>query len=177
MNIIILGALLIKPKSIENGKRVDGKIKKMNMKKMIFGVIFILMPFFLKAQDVTTNQDIIAMKTSKISDDMVISKIISSKCDFDLTVQGIISLKNMKISDKILKIMFTASPPIETINNDDIISLSNAKISREIINQKIMATPHDFDVSPEGLIKLKTAKVNASIIKTMMVSPKQDKRK
>jgi hypothetical protein len=40
-----------------------------------------------------------------------------------------------------------------------------------------MSTPHDFDVSPDGLIKLKTAKVNPSIVKTMMVNPKQDKRK
>ena len=73
--------------------------------------------------------------------------------------------------------MFTSSPPIVTIYNEDVVSLTNAKISKDIINQTIMSTPHDFDVSPDGLIKLKTAKVNPSIVKTMMVNPKQDKRK
>lgn len=123
------------------------------------------------AQESIANKDIIMMKTSKMSDDIILTKITSSTCDFDLSTSGILELKNAKITDKIVREMLKASPPQEAMTNDDVTNMYQAKISVPVILAKIDATEHDFDVSPEGLIKLTTAKIPKSIVKKMMDAP------
>lgn len=141
------------------------------MKKII--LLFLCTAFIAHvfAQESITNKDIIMMKTSKMSDDIVITKITSSTCDFDLTTSGILELKNAKITDKVVKEMLTASPTEEVMTNDDVINMYQSKISIPIILAKIDVTAHDFDVSPDGLIKLRTAKVPKNIVKKMMEAP------
>jgi hypothetical protein len=119
-----------------------------------------------------SNKDVIAMNTANISDEIMMTKISSSKCDFDLSAKGLIALKSAKISESIINTMFVASPPTETMKNEDVISLTGAKISRDIIEKKIASTPHDFDISADGLIKLTDSKVNKNIVKIMMANPR-----
>jgi len=123
------------------------------------------------AQEPITNRDIIMMKASKMSDDIILAKIAASTCDFDLTTSGILELKNAKITDKVVKEMLTASPPKEVMTNDDVINMVQAKLTSSVIMAKIEVTEHGFDVSPDGLIKLTTAKIPKSIVKKMMDAP------
>ncbi|MDO5665008.1 MAG: hypothetical protein Q4G63_07105 [Bacteroidia bacterium] len=141
------------------------------MKKII--LLFLLTVFITAgfAQDLITNKDIVMMKTSKMSDDIILAKISSSTCDFDLSTSGILELKNAKVPDKIVREMLNASPPKEVMTNDDVTNMHQAKISTPIILAKIDVTEHNFDVSPEGLIKLTTAKVPKNIVKKMMDVP------
>jgi hypothetical protein len=125
------------------------------------------------AQDILDNQGIISLLGSRMSQDIVITKISSSKCKFDLSVDGLLELKNGRVPDKIVKAMFTASPPTEIMNNEDVIKLSNSKIGSGIVKEKLMRTPHKFDVSSEALVRLKEAKVADAVIKDMILSPYQ----
>ena len=141
------------------------------MKKIILTIICTTFIVAIFAQNAITNKDIIMMKTSKMSDDIVLTKIKSSGCDFDLSTAGILELKNAKISDKVVKEMLTASPPEEVMTNEDVVKLHQAKISSAIILAKMDVTKHDFDVSPDGLIKLTTAKIPKNIVKKMIDEP------
>ena len=137
----------------------------------IITLLLLSLPTF--AQDILDNQGIISLLGSRMSQDIVITKISSSKCKFDLSVDGLVELKNGRVPDKIVKAMFTASPPTEIMDNEDVIKLSNSKIGNAIVKEKLMRTPHKFDVSSEALVRLKTAKVPDAIIKDMILSPNQ----
>lgn len=141
------------------------------MKKIILLSIAFFTITVSFAQRAITNKDIILMKTGKMTDDVILAKINSSKCNFDLTTAGLTDLKNAKISDNVVKQMFQASPPKETITNDDILAMCQSSISTAIIKTKMDFTNHNFDVSPEALIKLTTAKVPKDIIKEMIANP------
>ena len=137
----------------------------------IITFLFFSLPTF--AQDILDNEGIINLLRSKISQDIVITKISSSKCKFDLSVDGLVELKNGRVPDKVVKAMFTASPPTEIMTNEDVIKLSNSRIGSSIFKEKLMRTPHKFDVSSEALVRLKEAKVADSVIKDMILSPNQ----
>lgn len=83
-----------------------------------------------------TNKDIISMRMAKISDNIIITKIVTGRCNFDLTAAGIIGLYNSKVSVKVIKAMFTASPPTDNIGNDDVINLTNSKVPQDVIRFK-----------------------------------------
>ncbi len=125
------------------------------------------------AQDALSNKEIVNLQASKISQDIILAKIGSAKCQFDLTAHGLIELRAGKISDKVVKAMFVASPPTETMTNDDVIKLSDSDVSTTILKEKISKTAHKFDVESNDLIKLKTAKVSDSIVKEMILNPTQ----
>jgi len=127
------------------------------------------------SQEAMSNKDIISMHTAKISDDIVITKIVTAKCSFDLTASGIIALNISKVSAKIIKAMFAASPPTDNIGNEDVLNMTNSKVPEDVIRFKILSSPHNFDITPDGLIKLKAGKVSKNVMKDMLANPVQTK--
>lgn len=134
-------------------------------------LLVLMSSFSLIAQEQMSNKDIIAMQSVKISQDIILAKISSTKCQFDLTVPGLITLKNGKVLDKIISAMFTASPPTEIMTNQDAMMLYESDLSNFLLKEKIKRTSHKFDIDSESLIKLKNAKVSDWFIKTMILSP------
>jgi hypothetical protein len=142
-------------------------------KTALFSILCVLVPAITYAQEALSNKEIINLQASKISQDIILAKISSTKCQFDLTAQGLMDLKAGKLSDKVVKAMFVASPPVETMTNEDVIKLSDSDVSSTILKEKISKTAHKFDVGSEALIKLKTAKVSDAIVKEMILNPTQ----
>jgi hypothetical protein len=142
-------------------------------KTALFFTLCVLASASTYAQEALSNKEIINLQASKVSQDIILAKISSTKCQFDLTAQGLMDLKAGKISDKVVKAMFVASPPTENMTNDDVIKLSDSDVSTTILKEKISKTAHKFDVGSEALIKLKTAKVSDSIVKEMILNPTQ----
>ena len=144
--------------------------------QIIIGIATALLLFtfqFSYSQDVLQNKDIVSLQDSKMSQDIIQTKIAASKCQFNLTADGLAELKAGRVSDRIVKAMLAASPSTEIITNEDVIKMSTSAISRDIMKEKIKLTAHKFDTSSEGLIKLKTAKVPDPIIKEMLTNPSQ----
>lgn len=141
------------------------------MRKSLLCFILLIAIAVTNAQESITNNDVIAMKTSKVSEDLIISKINTGNCNFDLSPQGLAGLKIAKLSDKTIKLMITTSAEKPMLINDDIVAMRTAKISDDIVKHLIINSPHDFDVSTDGLIKLNTAKISKSVLKDMMNNP------
>src|SRR2546429_3777390 len=70
----------------------------------------------LTAQEVLTNDSLVALKKAGLSDSIIISKIKSSQTKFDVSTQGLIGLKNAGLSDQVIEAVVnarsgTAAPP------------------------------------------------------------------
>jgi hypothetical protein len=62
----------------------------------------------LTAQEVLTNDSLIALKKAGLSDSIIISKIKSSQTKFDASTQGLIGLKKAGISDQVIEAVVNA---------------------------------------------------------------------
>ena len=63
---------------------------------------------FLNAQsakDTVTNQTIIKMTKSKLGDKVILSKVKSSPCKFDISADALIKLKEQNVSDTVVNLM------------------------------------------------------------------------
>ena len=123
------------------------------------------------AQEVLTNKEITNLQTAKVSQDILLAKISSSKCKFDLSPQGIIELDLAKVTDRVIKAMFVASPSKSLLHNADVIRIAQSDVSTSVLREAIKIFPHSFDVSPEALINLKNQKVSDSVVKDMIINP------
>lgn len=142
--------------------------KKPNL-SLITGLFVVLIAFSSVAQDVLTNQSIIALCEAKVAKSVILQKINSSKSNFDTSTSGLVLLKTAKVPDVITENMLAVTPSRETIANEDIIRLNEAKVHKNVILKKIRTSNNKFDLSTEGLIRLTSAKVPDVIVKSMMV--------
>ncbi len=71
----------------------------------------------LAAQDVLTNDAVIAMKKAGLSDSVIIAKIRASQTKFDVNTQALISLKGAGLSDQIIEAMVTHPGPAGSVRS------------------------------------------------------------
>lgn len=142
--------------------------KRQNL-PLIIGFFALLISFTSNAQDVLTNQSIIALCEAKVAKGVILQKINSSKSNFDVSTSGLVLLKTAKVPDAITETMLSVTSSRETIVNEDIIRLTEAKVAKNVILKKIRTSSNRFDLSTEGLIRLTSAKVPDVIVKSMMV--------
>ena len=135
--------------------------------------------------EVLTNEAVIQMVTGKLSKDLIIGKIGSTKSGFDLSSEGIIALSTNKVDPKIVTTMIdaaqnsirrgTAAPSLkgldEVLTNDIIVRMVTTKVPRQLILTKIQISRSAYDISATGLVALNTAKVPEEVIKAMMAPP------
>lgn len=62
----------------------------------------------LTAQEVLTNDSLVALKKAGLSDSVIISKIRSSQTKFDTSTKGLIGLKNAGFSDQVIEAVVNA---------------------------------------------------------------------
>ena len=62
----------------------------------------------LTAQEVLTNDSLVALKKAGLSDSIIISKIRSSQTKFDTSTKGLIGLKNAGFSDQVIEAVVNA---------------------------------------------------------------------
>ena len=87
------------------------------MEKKSFIMILITIIFFglavhvLAAEEIITNETILTMVKAGLGEELIISKIKTSKNQFDVSMDGILKLKNESVSETIIKAMIEASKP------------------------------------------------------------------
>ena len=69
------------------------------------------------AQDVLTNDAVVAMKKAGLSDSVIIAKIRASRTKFDVNTQALISLKGAGLSDQIIEAMVTHPGPAGSVGS------------------------------------------------------------
>ncbi len=70
------------------------------------------------SSDALTNGDVIKMVRAKLGDDIIISTVNSSACNFDTSVNGMVALKGAGVSDPVIKAMRDAQTAANTASND-----------------------------------------------------------
>ena len=69
------------------------------------------------AQDVLTNDAVVAMKKAGLSDSVIIAKIRASETKFDVNTQALISLKGAGLSDQIIEAMVSHPGPVGSVGS------------------------------------------------------------
>lgn len=141
------------------------------MREILTSILILITISISNAQESISNKDVIAMKISKISEDLILSKINTGECKFNLSPQGLAELKAAKLSDKTIKQMISVSVEKPLLTNNDIVEMKIAKISDEIVKHLILNSPHEFDISTDGIIKLNSTKISKPVLKDMMNNP------
>jgi hypothetical protein len=93
------------------------------MKKLLLSVLLLLFTVIACAQDVLTNQSIINLSKVGLSSSIIINKIKSSKCSFDLSTDALVALKEGKVNDDVIGAMLdkkssgseTGNPRVDSI--------------------------------------------------------------
>ncbi|MBL0939373.1 MAG: hypothetical protein IBJ03_10775 [Gemmatimonadaceae bacterium] len=137
------------------------------------------------SSELLTNDLVTQMVVGKLSKDIIVGKINSSRPGFDLSSTGLISLLDNKVDQNIIKEMIKVATAArengaataslegmnESLNNDAVIQMVNKKVPKSLILAKMEMAPPAFDVSAAGLVNLKTAKIPDDIIKAMISPP------
>jgi hypothetical protein len=61
--------------------------------------------------EILTNGSIVEMKSLGLGDDVIVQKIKSSKCNFDVSINGFKELKSAQISDAVIQAMLASQTP------------------------------------------------------------------
>ena len=67
----------------------------------------------LSSDEILTNESIIQLIKAGIDEDLIISKIRDSRCNFDLSVQGMVELKEGGVSDRLMHFLMDTTKPLE----------------------------------------------------------------
>lgn len=129
------------------------------------------------AEEILSNQSVIALTGAKMGKDLIINKIHSTANNFDMSAAGIIGLKDGKVADQVVVVMLSATKNLPQVTNDDVIAMKRANVSQDVILKKIEVSRCNFKMDTESMIALKNAKVNETIQKAMMAAPNAEEAK
>ena len=101
------------------------------MKKLLLGIILIFFPLIASAQDeVLTNQSITDMLELGSSNDVIVTKINTSKNNFDTSIQALKELKEKGVSNDIIVAMMQRNKRSEDKKQE------SKALKREYISKK-----------------------------------------
>lgn len=131
--------------------------------------------------EVLSNTSVVNMITGKVSKDLILAKIRSTRSGFDVTAAGLVRLHQSKVPQETIIAMMAASAdtklavpvagPPEVLTNNEIVQMVMGQLPRPLIIEKIRVTKARFDVTSDGLVSLQTSKVPDEIVKAMMTAP------
>ncbi|MCS3200209.1 hypothetical protein [Candidatus Bacteroides intestinigallinarum] len=84
------------------------------MKKLLLGLVSLFCSFYASAQnEILTNQAIIDMLELGFTEDIIVTKISTSKCDFNTEIDALKSLKEKGVNSNIIVSMIKAAKSIQ----------------------------------------------------------------
>lgn len=128
--------------------------------------------------EILTNEAVVQMVAGKLSKDLIVGKIGTTKPGFDLSSEGLIMLSTGKVDPKIVSSMIETGQAAvrresagsavkgldEVLTNDIVVRMVTAKVPRSLILSKIQMSRSAYDISATGLVGLNTAKVPEEVI-------------
>ena len=146
-----------------------------------FGSSLLAESVHAQAAEVLSNTSVVNMIAAKVSKDLILTKIRTTKSGFDVTAAGLVRLHQSKVSQEVIiammaaagdaKLAVPAAGPPEVLSNNEIVQMVMGQLPRPLIIEKIRVTKARFDVTSEGLVSLQTSKVPDEIVKAMMTAP------
>jgi hypothetical protein len=113
----------------------------MKAKNLLLGLmVFLLIVNKVNAQkEVLTNKNIQEMVKAGLDNDIIINKINSSTCKFDLSTNALISLKNEKVSSQVIQAMLNKKETIQTNDKPIKTNIETESTTKNISNPKLPA--------------------------------------
>ena len=131
--------------------------------------------------EVLSNTSVVNMIAGKVSKDLILTKIRTTKSGFDVTAAGLVRLHPSKVSQEVIiammaaaadpKLAVRATGPAEALTNNDIVQMVMGQLPRPLIIEKIRVTKARFDVTSDGLVSLQSSEVPDEVVKAMMSAP------
>lgn len=131
--------------------------------------------------EVLANTSVVNMIGAKVSKDLILTKIRTTKTGFDVTSSGLVRLHQSKVPQEIIVAMMVAfadpklavpvAGPAEVLTNTEVVQMVQGNVPRSLIIEKIRVTKARFDVTSEGLVSLQSSKVPDDVVKAMMTAP------
>lgn len=146
----------------------------------VFGLSqFVATSATAQAPEVLSNTSVVNMIAAKVSKDLILTKIRTTKSGFEVTAAGLVRLHQSKVPEDVIIAMMNADPklvapspgPAEVLTNNEIVQMVLGKLPRRLIIEKIRVTKARFDVTSDGLVSLQTSKVPDDVVKAMMSAP------
>lgn len=163
--------------------------------KRLLAVLLLAMPLVALAAPMT-NEDVIKLVRSGLSDETVLQAIQGAEPRFDTSTDGLVRLKQGGASDRIVQQIMAkqsgtpmaapapvlaplpaqaapaaATPPAALaapMTNDDVIKLVKSGLSEETVLQAIQGAAPRFDTSTDGLVRLKQGGASDRVIQQVM---------
>lgn len=131
--------------------------------------------------EVLSNSAVVNMITAKVSKDLILTKIRTTKTSFDVTAGGMVRLHQAKVPQDIMLAMMTAAADpkmatpaagaAEVLTNNEVVQMVQGQLPRPIIIEKIRSSKSRFDTTSDGLVSLQSNKVPDEVVKAMMAAP------
>lgn len=103
-------------------------------KTIIFIGILFLSTFFVSAQNVLTNDSLIAMKKAGLSDNLILTKITSENGKYDTSTEAILKLQEEGFSDNIIEAIITEN----SASQEEDVFQGMFPASIEEVNEKLL---------------------------------------
>lgn len=85
--------------------------------------------------EILTNKNVIEIMKAGLGKDIIISKINSSSCKFDVSTTALIDLKKQGVSDDVITTMINKTNSISTVDRPTASTVQTRKSSQTVINQ------------------------------------------
>lgn len=131
--------------------------------------------------EVLSNTSVVNMITAKVSKDLILTKIRTTRTSFDVTAGGLVRLHQAKVPQDIMLAMMTAAADpkmaapqpgaAEVLTNNEVVQMVQGQLPRPIIIEKIRSSKSRFDTTSDGLVSLQSNKVPDEVVKAMMAVP------
>jgi hypothetical protein len=122
----------------------------------------------LSAQPVLSNDDVVKLAKSGLSEEFVLNMIRQQPSRFSTYPAALVSLKETGVSETVIAAMAAKTPPPDPLTADDIVRLTQAKFNENFILSLLEKQPARFTADAARVVELKQAGVSERVISALM---------
>lgn len=139
-------------------------------KRILFlGALVVFAVSVLPAQTTLTNDEVIKLAKSGLSDDFVVNLVEQQGGRLSSDVSNLVELKAAGVSERILTAVSRKGRSQEHLNSDSLVSLAKAGFSDSFIVDLMSRQPSKFAVDASRIMELKKAGLSERVLSQMVV--------
>src|ERR1041385_704992 len=122
----------------------------------------------LWAQPTLTNDDVIKLSKSGLSEDFVLNLVDQQGSRLSSDVSRLVELKNAGVSERIITAVSKKNAPAEPLTTDGVLRLTKAGFSDGFIVELLNRYPGKFSTDSSRIVELKRAGVSEKVLSAML---------
>jgi hypothetical protein len=122
----------------------------------------------LVAQTAMTNEDLLKLAKSGLSEDFILNLIQQHPTNFNTDAGRLVDLKNSGVSERLILAAVKKNPPQEPLTTYGFLQLVNAKFSEDFLLNILNLQPAKIATDTSNLIQLKQAGVSERVLSAIL---------